>query len=161
MSVSQDIMRSYRWPGQVIREKLAQGPREDRALVYLMLACLLIFVAQWPRLARDAHLSQLDLQPMIGAALLGWLFIAPLVFYVIAALQRLVARLFGGKGSGYGARLALFWALLVAAPVWLLFGLVQGFVAEPAAEAAIGLLLMAVFFLVWIAGIRASEGAGG
>jgi hypothetical protein len=33
------------------------GRREDRALAMLIAACLVIFVAQWPRLSREAYLA--------------------------------------------------------------------------------------------------------
>jgi hypothetical protein len=38
--VSTDIVRTYRAPRRVVREKLANGEREDRALATLMAACL-------------------------------------------------------------------------------------------------------------------------
>ena len=54
MSIVADIVRSYVQPRAVIRDRLAEGQREDRALMLLMLGCGLVFVAQWPRLARRA-----------------------------------------------------------------------------------------------------------
>ena len=41
----------------------------------------------------------------------------------------------GGQGSAYGARLAVFWALLSSAPLVLLNGLVAGFIAARVAVA--------------------------
>ena len=114
---------------EVLRRKLAGGAREDRALATLFGACLLIFVAQWPGLSRAAHLEpEIPLDARLGGALMAWLFIAPLAAYVIAAVSHAVARLLGGRGSWFGARLALFWALLAASPLWLLNGLVAGLI---------------------------------
>src|SRR5690554_7026923 len=120
MSVSGDILGSYRSPRAVVRGLLAQGRREDRALVWLLLACGLIFVAQWPRLARVAHVSdEVPLAALMAGALFGWMFLAPLALYGLAAVLHLGLRALGRGGSMYGARLALFWSLLAVSPLWL------------------------------------------
>lgn len=158
MTVSMDILRTYRAPRAVFREKLARGTREDRALATLIGACALIFVAQWPALSRQAYLDpSVPFDARMGGALMGWLFIAPLAAYVIAAASHLVARLAGGRGTWFGARLALFWALLAASPLWLLNGLVAGFVGAGAALDAVGLLAVAAFLVFWGAGLWESE----
>ena len=54
MAVTTDIMRTWRGPRTVMRDLLNHGQREDRALAYLMAACIMIFIAQWPRLSRIA-----------------------------------------------------------------------------------------------------------
>ena len=128
MPVTADITATYRGPGRVIGRLLDAGQREDRALVILMAFCVLMFIAQMPRLAREAHLNGTDLNMLMGGALMAWVFIAPLVLYLLAAVSHLVARLVGAKGSWYGARLALFWALLASSPLVLLHGLVAGFI---------------------------------
>ncbi|MEM9552221.1 MAG: YIP1 family protein, partial [Pseudomonadota bacterium] len=117
MPVTTDITATYRGPGRVVARLLALGQREDRALAFLMGGCLLVFVAQLPRLAREAHLTGQALDMLLGASLMAWVIIAPLIFYLLAALSHLVARAVGGKGTWFGARLALFWALLASSPV--------------------------------------------
>lgn len=150
MSVTRDIVASYRDPRGVIRRRTAGPPREDRALVTVMLACGLIFVAQWPRLVREATLSgEVPLEALLGGALLGWLFVAPLVLYALAGLAHLLARLMGGRGRGFDARMALFWALLAATPLWLLQGLTAGFVGPGAALAVVGAVALTVFLVFW------------
>lgn len=162
MSVTADIRASWRRPRAVIRRQLAGGQREDRALAYLMGACLLIFVAQLPRLAREAHLdSSIPLDARLQAALLGWLMFAPLLFYGIAALSHLTAKALGGQGSWFGARLALFWALLASVPLWLLQGLVAGFIGPGAALTLAGIILLAGFGLIWLLSLAEAEGIGG
>lgn len=156
-----DIVRTYRAPRRVIRRRLDAGRREERALAILMLACGLIFVAQWPRLAREAFLSGQDLMMMIGGALFGWVFLAPLALYVLAALGHLVARAFGGRSDWYGARVALFWALLAASPLWLLNGLVAGFVGPGPALAGVGSIALATFLAFWMLGLVEAERPGG
>lgn len=160
MPVSTDIVRSYRSPGAVMRRHLAAGQREDRAIAILMGACALIFVAQWPRLQREATLNP-DAPPLdaqLGGALLGWIFIAPLLAYGLAAAVHLVARLLGGsKGTWYTARLGLFWTMLATAPLLLLHGLVAGFIGPGLELTIIGVIFMVAFFGIWFAALRESH----
>ena len=137
---------------------LALGQREDRALAYLMAGCALMFVGQMPSLARQAHLTGDDLNMMMGGALLGWVFLAPLTFYFIAAVSHMVARLlFRTKGSFYGARLALFWALLAAAPLFLLVGLVAGFLGQGLEWKLVGSLWIVCLIWFWLGGLVEAE----
>lgn len=157
MAVTQNITATYRGPGAVVRRLLARGPREDRALVYVMAACTIVFVAQMPRLAREAHLTGQELNMLLGATLLAWVFIAPLLLYVLAGISHLIARVFQGQGSHYGARLALFWALLASTPLILLHGLVAGFVGPGLEMQIVGFVWLLVFGWFWIGGLIAAE----
>lgn len=159
MPVTKDITATYLRPARVMRRLLAMGQREDRALIILMVACVIVFVAQMPRLAREAHMTGQDLDMLMGGALLGWLFLAPLFFYALAGLSHMVARLVGGKGDWYGARLALFWALLASTPVLLLHGLVAGFIGQGPQLQAVGFIWLVLFLWFWIAGLRQAERA--
>ncbi len=159
MAVTTDIVATYRGPAAVIRKQLAQGPREDRALVYVMAGCLIVFVAQLPRLSREAHLTGQDFQMLMGGTLLAWIFIMPLVLYVLAFVARLLGRVLGGHGTGYGARLALFWAVLASSPLILLHGLVAGFIGNGPALTSVGVVWLSVFCWFWIGGSLAQERA--
>ena len=99
MAISKDILASYGGPATVVRRLLSMGPREDRALVYLMAGCALVFTSQLPALSRQAYLTGAELNPLLGGALLGWVFIAPLFFYVLAAISHAVALGLGGRGD--------------------------------------------------------------
>lgn len=155
MSVTTDIVRSYRAPRAVVRG-LAQGSRrEARILVYLVLACGLFFVAQWPGIARTAHLD--DSQPFearMSGALFGVMFLAPLVFYGIAGIITLGMRLAAAHLDGFDVRLALFWALLVVSPLSLLQGLVTGLIGEGPQATLTGVVIFGVFCAVLVAGLR-------
>ncbi len=158
MAVTTDILSSYRHPRTVLRRQLQGGEREDRALIYLMLACGLIFVGQWPALQRAAMADpSTPLQARIGGALMAWLFVAPLVLYAIAGLTHLLARLVGGRGTGFGARLALFWSLLAAAPLWLLYGLVAGLIGPGPALTLTGAVAFGAFIVLWLAALFEAE----
>lgn len=157
MPVTSDIAASYRGPARVMRHLLDMGQREDRALAFVMAFCVIAFVAQLPALARRAHLEQADLNMLMGGALLGSVFLLPLLFYAIALLSHWVARMLGGQGSAYGARLALFWSLLASTPLVLLNGLVAGFIGPGPALSLVGLIWVAVFAWFWLTNLREAQ----
>lgn len=154
MAVSSDILRTWRGPRAVVRDLLAQGQREDRALAYLMAGCVLIFVAQWPRLSRQAFITGAELDQLIAYEFLSWLIIWPLMFYGLAGLSYLAMRLLGLRASAYGARLALFWAWLAATPLGLLYGLLTGFNGADAGSNLIGAGWLLAFGWFWLQGLR-------
>ena len=154
MPVTSDIVATYRGPGRVVRRLLDLGQREDRALVFVMAFCVVAFIAQLPSLSRRAHLEGLELNMLMGGALLGSVIILPLFFYVLAFVSYGAAKLVGGKGSAYGARLALFWALLSSTPLVLLNGLVAGFIGPGATLTVVGLIWVAIFLWFWLSGLR-------
>ena len=159
MAVTTHILATYRGPGRVVRQLIRQGQREDRLLAYLMAACLMMFAGQVPRIARESHLFGSDLSAHLQAAALGWLLMAPLAIYLIAPISRLIGMALGGQGSWFGARLALIWALLAACPLFLLVGLVAGFIGPGPAFDIVGLAWLAVFAWFWIAGAVGQERA--
>ncbi len=153
MSAVSDIVATYGGPRRVVRRILQAGVREERALVILMAGCVVVFVAQWPRLARQAHEQGQELNPLLGGALFAWLFVMPLVLYTLALISHWVLRILGGKGQPFGARIALFWALLASGPIMLLWGLTAGFVGPGSALTLVGVVWIAVFLWVWFSGL--------
>ncbi|SLN71708.1 YIP1 family protein [Ruegeria meonggei] len=153
MPVTSDIVATYRGPGRVVQRLLDLGRREDRALVFVMGFCVVAFIAQLPSLARRAHLEGLELNMLMGGALLGSVIILPLFFYVLAFVSFGAARLVGGRGSAYGARVALFWALLSSTPLVLLNGLVAGFMGPGPALTLVGIVWLGIFVWFWLAGL--------
>ncbi|RME17844.1 MAG: YIP1 family protein [Alphaproteobacteria bacterium] len=150
MSVVADMLRAHVAPRAVLRRRLGAGEaREDRALAVLMLACGLIFVGGWPTLEREALATGQDFQMLAGGALFGWMFLMPLAAYVLAGVSRLLARMLGGHGTGYTARFSLFWALLVAAPLWLLNGLVLGLAGPGLLARLVGAVALLAFLVHW------------
>ncbi len=158
MALTTDIVASYRAPRLVMRRKLAAGAGEDVALFYLLVACGLIFVSQWPSLSRQAFDDpSVPLSARLGGALLAWMFIAPLLLYVLAAMSHLLARALGGTGRYADARLALFWALLASAPLWLLNGLVAGFIGPGPELSVVGAIALAGFGMIWLLSLIEAE----
>ena len=90
---------------------------------------------------------------LLGGALLGIIFIAPLALYVLAMISHFLMRMIGGQGDGYCGRLTLFWAMLASSPLLLLNGLVAGFIGPGPALSAVGILWVVVFFWFWISGL--------
>ncbi|WP_415184357.1 YIP1 family protein [Phaeovulum sp.] len=161
MGVVPKIVTTWARPRVVMRAILAQGPREDRALATLLGACVVLFVAQWPMHARAAYLDPtIPLEARLSGALMGAVFLLPVLAYTIAGLSHVVIRVFGGRGSHSSARIALFWALLAVSPWMLLHGLVAGFVGSGAALSLVGAAVGLGFLLIWGAGLRVAEFEG-
>ena len=158
MTITGEIVASYRRPAAAVGRMLAGPRREDRALVMVMAACAVIFVSQWPVAARAAHLAPaIPLEARLAGMLLATVFLLPLLAYALAGASHAVLRLFGGRGSHYGARIALFWALLAVSPLMLLKGLVAGLIGPGAALTATGATIFAAFMWIWGAGLHAAE----
>ena len=129
---------------------LRMGQREDRVLAMLMGGCIILFVSQWPYRARQAHLTGETLTDYIQHDAVGLIFVLPLLAYGVAALLRLISRIFGAKANYYSARLAMFWALLASSPALVLAGMVKGFIGLGAANSIVGALWLLLF--LWVLG---------
>ncbi len=164
MAVTTDILRTWRGPRAVMRDLLDQGKREDRAIAYLIVFCLLVFIAQWPRLARLSAGFDVapgaevrDISQLMTYELFAWLMVWPLALYGLAAISHLIARAVGGRGSFYAARLALFWSLLASVPLLLLYGLMAGFLGQVAGTHLVGAAWLLAFGWIWMQSLREAE----
>ncbi|HKK97865.1 MAG TPA: YIP1 family protein [Marivita sp.] len=155
MPFTQDISATYRGPGKVVRRLVSGAPREDRALAILMGACVILFIARWPALARQAHLEGQELNMLLGGTLMATIFFAPLLFYALSLVAHGIARLLRGQGPSYYARVSLFWSLLASSPLVLLNGLVAGFIGPGLELTLVGVLWFAVFMWFWLASMVA------
>lgn len=146
MSVTLDIVESWRRPRVVVRRLLGQGRSEPFAFSLLVAGLILLYLSLTPFLAREAyfHPDQPLTQRLLAAALAMGATVP--LWYVLAALGHLGARVFGGKGSFYGGRIALFWALVAASPALLVSGLVRGMVGS---VDWLGALTAVAFVLFW------------
>lgn len=144
------IGRSWRDPRSMMAAQVEEGLDEARALFHLMLACGLLLLASLPGAVRASRAIEADdpLSGAIAAYLFGFLFVLPLLAYGAAALLRLAAKVFGGRGSFLAMRSALFWTMLAAAPVALALALLRVF-----AEAAPGAGLLPMMTLLGYAGL--------
>ncbi len=155
MSITLSIVSSYRRPRDVFRGLLAQGRREDRALMYLMVSCLLLFAAQWPRLMREAESGgEVPFQALVAGALFGWLFLAPLFFFAVAAVLHLMLRGLRRSSTWHGARMVLFWSLLAISPAMLFHGLLLGYAGPGPGATVVGFVVLGAFLYILAQGLR-------
>ena len=82
----------------------------------------------------------------------------PPLFYFLAALGHLVAKLMGGQGGYYDGRLALFWALTCITPAMLILGLVRSFLGDGPATTGLGLATFLAFIVLYSTMLREVEG---
>ncbi|MFH5776198.1 hypothetical protein [Paracoccus broussonetiae] len=147
------IIVSWWAPGRVV-DTLRGLP--DRALIVILMSAMLMYlVAQAPEHARAAELDpSIPLQARMGGALLGVMFIMPLLAYALAALVSALSRATSRPIGAVESRLALFWALLAASPAVLLAGLVAGLIGPGPALTLTRALAGLGFVMIWAAGLR-------
>jgi hypothetical protein len=150
MSVTRDIVSSWHSPRLVIRRHLSRPVSEPFAFTLLVTFLILAFIALWPGMAR---LSTLDPSVPLTARLIpaGLALLATIpLWYAIGIISHLIAHAFGGQGTYYRARLALFMALLAATPLVLLQGLTQGMIGPGPQANLVGAIAGAGFLALWI-----------
>lgn len=157
MAVTSDIVESWLRPRTVVRRHLGRGQSEAFAFALLFVFLLLAFVAQWPVAAREAHgAGEPSALPRFLA--LGFAVLATIPFwYALAAISRLIARMMGGQGSWYGARMALFAALVAISPLMLLQGLAAGMVGPGAGIVGLRVVVGLGFLYIWISMLIEAE----
>ncbi len=154
MPVSRDIGKMYRRPRHVVRALYDMGPREDRAIAWLMIGCFLVFLSRLPALQRAAIQDGADFQQDTIYAFFALMMIAPLLFYVVATVLYLLTRAVRSGADAYGARLSVFWGWLSAAPLALFYGLLVGLNGlDHPGTTLIGALWLAVLVWFWGSGL--------
>ena len=157
MTVSRDLVTTWRSPRAALRRHLARGVSEPFAFTLLLVFLILAFVGQWPVAAREAFLAnEPSVAPRILARALAVLATIPL-WYGLAALSRLVARALGGRGSWYGARVALFWALATVGPLMLLQGLASGLIGPGPGLLFLSTVAGVAFLWLWLTMLHEAE----
>ncbi len=160
MSVTNDMVAAYRRPGKVMERQLQSGAGEDRALIYVMASCVIVFISNLPMIARESFINQVDMDLPLGASGLAWLFFWPLIFYILAAALGLVLRIFRCKASWFHVRLALFWTMLASTPLILLNGLTGGLIGAGVEKNLVGACWFAAFLWILFGSIRTVCKAG-
>ncbi len=152
-----DIVTSWRSPRSVIARHLQHRASESFAFSLLVAFLILAFVALWPNMSRKSFLyPEVPLAQRMLAAGLALLASIPL-WYLVAALSRVLAQLLGGKGSYLGARLALFTALLSTAPLMLVQGALNGFLGQGLLPYIAGLVVLGGFLYLWFSMLMEAE----
>lgn len=157
MPVTTDIVRSWRAPRAVMRSHLARGRSEPWAFALLVSFIIVAFVAQWPGVSREAFYNpEKPISAQMFAIGMGMLAFIP-VWYVLAAVGHWIAKLMGGQGDHYRARLALFWALVTVSPLMLLLGLVKGMIGPGPGLLVVTLVTGVAFLGFWILNLIEAE----
>ena len=182
MSASRDIPRAWVRPARVMTERLAHGADEKVAFVYLAVGSVLGFVAQLPALVRTSReaapafeaaiqaeagdvraiavpedITDAKFEALVSGALMAWIFLVPIMLYVVALASHWIARALGGRGTPLRARVALFWSFLAVTPGLLLAGLTTGLVGPGPAAALVGTITVSAFFWIWINSLYVAE----
>ncbi len=157
MAVTTDIVETWRGPRSVVRRLLARGTSEPFAFSLLLTFLLLALVALTPNLERQAYFDAgASVLPRLYASGLGLLTTIPF-WYLLAAIAHIGAGWFGGRGSYFGARLALFWTLVAISPAMLVQGMVLGVLGNGLLAAALGWAVALGFLALWIVMLREVE----
>lgn len=94
------------------------GPSEARLLFLALLSDVIFLMARSLSMVIAPPQEVATALPLkFGAVLIVAFLLRTSIFYVSAALATAGSRVFGGRGSWYETRCAVFWAALVSAPV--------------------------------------------
>jgi len=141
-------LQSLRAPVKTASCLKRNPPGETTLVVWAYLAVALSFLARLPSVIASAQ--QTDAPNAFTGAQLGTsLIFGPLFLYFLAFCSHVVVKFLGGQGTGAGARVALFWTLLLMLPFVLMKEILRVAVVVPGLHSAISVLLMLVFFVVW------------
>ena len=154
MSVVINISKTYYKPNQTYTKLFAAGVSEKDNLAYLVGGCVISFVSQWPAQSRQAFINQQPVDELMGAILLSNLFLLPLIFYFVAAIIFIFAKIFKSNILGAELRLIIFWSYLASTPILLLVGLIQGFFGKNYQYYTVAGLWLSVFLAFVYSGLR-------
>lgn len=157
MSVTSDIVEGWRRPKAVMRRHIARGVSEPFAFSLLVAFLALAFVSLWPLMSRQSLMQpEVPMVQRVVAAGLALLASVP-IWYLVAALSHWIAKIFGGQGSHYLARIALFASLVCVTPAMLLQGLVAGMIGPGAQLLVVQALVGGGFLWIWISMLWVAE----
>lgn len=156
MALVDDIIRGHYAPRKPLEDQRDTIGNEVLTLAMALAFGFLSFVAAVPGLVVEARLLDKPVSAIMLPSAFGTLALLPLFTYLIAAIQRGIARLLGGQGTGAEARRGLVWSLLVSSPWVLLSGLISE-IAPEWLQFAIALTALAIFLTNWSVAIRLFE----
>jgi len=160
MALTSDILATYKGPGRVVARFLAQGRNEVRALLFVLIAGMMMFIAVMPYQAREAQLDpDIPLQARMYWSAFFYILIVPILIYLFAVLVWGVSRIARRQITGYEIRFTLIWAFLASTPVMLLMGLTAGFIGPGIQLQVLGLIWLVLFGWFWVAGLLRADGA--
>lgn len=163
MSVTTEILRTYRAPRDVVRRLFAEAETDDRpearALVFLLLGCFILFCGRIPGLFA-ADLTGPDSAPreaLVTITLFLMMTVWPLFFLLMAGLVHLFARFVGGRGTHGRSRLAIAWTVLAVSPLALLRGMVEALIGPGPELLFADSLIALAFCAIWAISLIEAE----
>jgi len=149
-----------------MRRELDRSSGEEHLLALAAYGSFVVFLSFLPSLLATDLRGNPD--QSLAAGITMWFFVVmfflPLMLYGIAAASHYIARKFGAGGPYYKGRLALFWAMAVLSPAFIIKSVLASLVMQVAgAQEALwlGLLnlaLLLVILRVWSAFLAEAEG---
>lgn len=159
MALTQDIFATYKGPKRVFARFLAQGRNEVRALLFVLIAGVLMFVAVAPYQAREAQLdAEVPLEARLYWSAFFYILILPIFIYMFALIISGLARIARRQITGYEIRFTLIWAILATTPIMLLMGLTAGFIGPGIQLQLLGIIWLGVFGWFWVSGLLSADG---
>lgn len=112
------ILDAYADMRSSTRSFIETNPSEARLLFLALLSDVIFFLARSISMvvAPPAEI-QASLPEFVGLGVVIAFLVRTSLFYVIAIIAKVAAYPFGGRGSWYDTRCAVFWAALVSAPI--------------------------------------------
>ncbi len=135
------VLTAWADMGGSLRWLLARRPSETTLFVFLLISGLMLLLLVIAERVLNPAAGPIEaggasgLGGLVGAGLVVFGLLWPLLLYLLALLGHGLARAFGGTGSGHASRAAMAWAALVAAPVAVVAS-VAGLFAAPLLPAA-------------------------
>lgn len=163
MTVTREIVRAYRGFGASMQRQIDSGVTEGRILAYGVFASLITFVARAPSLIKVSQVAaataseNVSWVAIFSTNLITSFFFGLLLLYGLAAISHIIAKAFGGKGSFFLARLALFWSLLVISPLALISTVIKTAFPFAALETTLSIALTVMFVFAWITSLIIAE----
>lgn len=159
MALTQDIFATYKGPKRVFARFLSQGRNEVRALLFMLIAGVLMFVAVAPYQAREAQLdAEVPLEARLYWSAFFYILILPIFIYLFALIISGLARIARRQITGYEIRFTLIWAILATTPIMLLMGLTAGFIGPGIQLQLLGIIWLGVFGWFWVSGLLSADG---
>lgn len=119
------ILDAYANMRDSTRAIIVSKPSEGRLLFMALLSDVIFFLARSiSMVVLPPEEVRLSLPHYVGLGLVVAFLFRTAIFYVFAVLAHIVSKPFGGKGTWYSTRCAVFWAALVSAPIELFAALV-------------------------------------
>ncbi|MEM9431494.1 MAG: hypothetical protein AAGA32_18645 [Pseudomonadota bacterium] len=147
------ILAAYRTPAAFAARQAAAGISEGRLLLWALIAGVAGFLAGVPSALDTASELQIEdaVAGVLAGRLFGAVFMLPLLLYVLAGLVTLLWRLLVQPVPSQRVRVALFGALLLAAPALVALSWI-GSRLPAAADVFLGAVTF--MFFLWLAVAR-------